>query len=61
MCLWECGSLIVGVAVCRAALFGRQQEQASLLSLEQSLEPAVRPPKPLEGLVKSAVLPLLKF
>ena len=35
---------------------GDRSSTATLVTLEQSLEPAVRPPKPLEGLVKSALL-----
>ena len=31
---------------------GDRKAKATLVSLEQSLEPAVRPPKALEGLVK---------
>ena len=31
---------------------GDRKAKSTLVTLEQSLEPAVRPPKPLEGLVK---------
>lgn len=31
---------------------GERKAKSTLVTLEQSLEPAVRPPKPLEGLVK---------
>ncbi len=31
---------------------GQQQQQATLLTLEQSLQPSIVPPKPLDGAVK---------
>lgn len=37
-----------------------RQSTATLVSLEQSLEPAVRPPKALEGLVKGMEFPFAR-
>ncbi|CAL8463236.1 g2770 [Coccomyxa elongata] len=43
-----------------SSYMGDRSSTATLVTLEQSLEPAVRPPKPLEGLVKSIAVTQLQ-
>ncbi|BDA44539.1 hypothetical protein COCOBI_06-0150 [Coccomyxa sp. Obi] len=43
-----------------SSYMGDRRSTATLVTLEQSLEPAVRPPKPLEGLVKSIAVAQLQ-